>query len=78
MPVALIVGKLDRTAIGKERAPEETAKQLGNYPLLAKKTAAEIKHCLLLDMEGIGHVPHVENFQLFTQKLDLALAGNRY
>lgn len=78
MPVALIVGKLDRTAIGKDRVPEEIARQLGNYPALAKKTAALIKHCQLLELEGIGHVPHVEDFKLFTQKLDLALAGTGY
>ena len=78
MPVALIVGKLDRTAIGKDRVPEERARQLGNYPVLAKKTATQIKNCQLMEMEGIGHVPHVENFKLFAQKLDLALSGTGY
>jgi pimeloyl-ACP methyl ester carboxylesterase len=73
MPVVLIIGKLDRTAIGKDRVPEEIAKQLGNYPVLAKKAAAEIKNCQLLELEAVGHIPHVEDFKLFTDNLDIAL-----
>lgn len=73
VPVVLIIGKLDRTAIGKERASPQTAAQLGNYPLLAKKTAAGIKNCRLLELEGTGHIPHIENFDLFTGNLDKAL-----
>jgi pimeloyl-ACP methyl ester carboxylesterase len=74
VPVSLIIGQLDRTVIGKEKAPAE-AGQLGNYPVLGKKTAAEIKNCQLLEIPGVGHVPHIEDFNLFSRNLDQALKG---
>ena len=73
VPTVLIIGKLDRTAIGKERVSAATAATLGNYPLLAQKTAGQIKNSKVFELEGIGHIPHVENFQLFKDNLDKAL-----
>ncbi len=75
MPVSLIIGQLDRTAIGKERVPAETAALLGNYPALAKKAAAEIRNCQLLEIPGVGHIPHAEDFDLFCRQLNQALRG---
>ena len=60
MPTLLLVGSLDRTAIGKQWVTEEVRQTLGNYPELAKRAAAEIPECQLEILEGIGHLPHIE------------------
>ena len=60
MPTLLVVGALDRTAIGKQWVSEEIRETLGNYPELATKAAAEIPECRLEILEAIGHVPQIE------------------
>ena len=60
MPTLLIVGSLDRTAIGKQWAPENVRETLGDYPKLAKSAASEIPECQLEILEGVGHVPQIE------------------
>jgi pimeloyl-ACP methyl ester carboxylesterase len=64
-PTLLIIGQLDRTAIGKGLVSEEVKKTLGNYPELGKKTHAAIKNSKLVELENVGHVPHIEAFQSF-------------
>ncbi|MDR3716253.1 MAG: alpha/beta hydrolase [Puia sp.] len=64
-PTLLIIGQLDRTAIGKGLVSDEVKKTLGNYPELGKKTHAAIKNSRLVELENVGHVPHVEAFQSF-------------
>jgi pimeloyl-ACP methyl ester carboxylesterase len=70
LPVVLIIGQEDRTAIGKEKAQNV---QLGNYPLLGKQTAAIIPKCQLIELKGLGHIPHIEDFKQFTDALRNAL-----
>lgn len=65
LPVLLIVGTLDRTAIGKDRAPPELKKQLGDYPELARAAAARMPDARLVLLEGLGHLPHIEDFPKF-------------
>ena len=65
----LIVGELDRTAPGKEKAGKQAAEKLGNYPALAKAAAARIPNCELHILKGIGHIPHEEDFTQFTKLL---------
>ena len=60
MPTLLVVGSLDRTAIGKQWVSEEIRETLGDYPQLANKAAAAIPECRLEILEGIGHVPQIE------------------
>jgi len=64
-PSLLIVGELDRTALGKNLVPESVAQTMGNYPELGRVTAAKIPDCRLVEMPGVGHVPHVEVFDQF-------------
>jgi pimeloyl-ACP methyl ester carboxylesterase len=66
-PSMLIVGKLDRTALGKNLVPASVAQTMGNYPELGRVTAAKISNCRLVEMEGVGHVPHVEVFDQFME-----------
>lgn len=68
-PTLLIVGKLDNTAIGKQRVSEEVRKTMGNYEALGKTTSEKIPHCTLVELPGVGHLPHVEAFEEFIKPL---------
>jgi len=76
VPVILIIGELDKTAPGKERAAKAIAATLGNYPRLAKEAAAIIPRCKLVELKGIGHIPHIENFAAFMHALEPVLIKN--
>jgi pimeloyl-ACP methyl ester carboxylesterase len=69
----LMIGQLDRTAIGKERVDSVTAANMGNYPMLGRKVASLIPGCRLIELNGIGHIPHIEDFKSFSTKLLEAL-----
>jgi len=68
-PTLLIIGQLDRTAMGKNTVSEEVRKTLGNYPVLGKLAHEKIKGSKLVELDGLGHVPHVEAFDRFIQPL---------
>jgi pimeloyl-ACP methyl ester carboxylesterase len=68
-PTLLIIGQLDRTAMGKNLVSEDKRKTLGNYPVLGKLTHEKIKGSKLVELDGLGHVPHVEAFDRFIQPL---------
>jgi len=70
VPVTLIIGQADRTTIGRERAGKDIAGCLGNYPELGRKTVKAIDNAKLIELQGIGHIPHVENFKTFIEKID--------
>jgi pimeloyl-ACP methyl ester carboxylesterase len=69
MPTLLIIGQRDRTALGKNLAPKEVAATMGNYPQLGKDTAKKIKNSTLVELEGVGHMPHIEAFDKFITPL---------
>lgn len=68
-PTLLIIGQADRTAIGKDAASPEAKKKLGNYPLLGKWAQQQIKHSTLVELSGVGHLPHIESFERFIKPL---------
>jgi len=68
-PTLLIIGQADRTAIGKENASPEVKKQLGNYPLLGRAAQQQIKNSKLVEIPGVGHLPHIEAFDQFINPL---------
>lgn len=63
MPILLIIGQWNRTALGKANAPEEVRGKLGNYPELGRSTAGKIPQSKLVELVGVGHLPHIEAFQ---------------
>lgn len=69
MPVLLIIGQRDRTALGKAKAPKEAREKLGNYPELGKATAAKFKNCKLVEIANVGHLPHIEAYEKFLPPL---------
>ncbi|MEJ0079881.1 MAG: alpha/beta hydrolase [Puia sp.] len=68
-PTLLIIGQLDRTALGKNLVSEDVRKTMGNYPVLGKLTHVKIKGSQLVELDGLGHVPHIEAFDRFIQPL---------
>lgn len=69
VPTLLIIGQRDRTALGKANAPAEVAQRLGNYPELGKRTAKAIAGSVLVELDGVGHLPHVEAYERFLTPL---------
>lgn len=69
MPTALLIGGKDRTAPGANRAPEEVAQRLGNYPELGRQAAAMIPRATLVPFPDLGHSPQVEAPQVFHKAL---------
>lgn len=69
MPVLLIIGQRDRTALGKAKAPKEIQETLGNYPELGKATAAKIHNATLYEIDNVGHLPHIEAYDKFIAPL---------
>jgi len=68
-PTLLIIGQLDRAAMGKNIVSKEVAKTLGDYPVLGKLTHEKIKGSKLVELDGVGHVPHIEAFDRFIHPL---------
>lgn len=73
VPTTLMIGQRDRTAIGKDLAPPELAKRLGDYPMLGKRAARLIPRTNLVEFEDLGHSPQVEAPERFNAALLRAL-----
>jgi pimeloyl-ACP methyl ester carboxylesterase len=74
-PTVLLIGEKDTTAIGKDRAPPELARRLGNYPLLAQDVAGRIEGAKLVTFAELGHSPQVQDPARFNAALLDALKG---
>ncbi len=69
-PTLLIIGTRDRTAIGKNLVKDpKVAASLGQYQLLGKKTQQAIPNSKLVELENVGHLPHIEVFPRFITPL---------
>ena len=69
VPVLLMVGDKDTTAIGKSMAPPAVRATLGNYPELAKAAAARIPHARLIEFPDLGHAPQIQAPEVFHKAL---------
>ena len=68
-PTLLIIGQLDRTALGKQQVAEEIRKTMGNYPKLGKEINQKIPGSKLIELNNVGHLPHIEAFEQFITPL---------
>ncbi|MEL6178140.1 MAG: alpha/beta hydrolase [Myxococcota bacterium] len=62
-PTLLIIGTRDRTALGKRAVSPEVRKTLGRYEQLGQKAAQTIPQARLVELDDVGHMPHVEAFE---------------
>jgi pimeloyl-ACP methyl ester carboxylesterase len=75
MPTLLLIGLKDTTAIGKDAAPEALRPKLGNYPVLAQKTAKAIPQATLVTFPEMGHAPQMQDPKAFHAALLKNLAA---
>lgn len=68
-PTLLLIGGMDRTAPGGNRASAEIAQHLGNYPELGRRTANAIPNATLVEFPELGHSPQVEAPDRFHEAL---------
>jgi pimeloyl-ACP methyl ester carboxylesterase len=61
MPVLLIIGDKDTTAIGKALAPPDVQPTLGRYDLLGKAAAARIPKAELVEFADLGHASFIQD-----------------
>lgn len=64
-PTLLIIGQRDRTALNKGKAPAATRDSLGDYPKLGRAAAKAIPGVELIELDDVGHLPHIETFDRF-------------
>jgi pimeloyl-ACP methyl ester carboxylesterase len=69
LPTLLMIGQKDITAIGKDRAPPEVARQLGNYPELGRMAQQRIKGATLIAFDALGHAPQIQDPERFNKTL---------
>jgi pimeloyl-ACP methyl ester carboxylesterase len=68
-PTLLIIGTRDRTALGKPLVSEDVRKTMGLYSQLGKITQKAIPNAKLVEIENVGHLPHIEQFDSFIKPL---------
>ncbi|AGA80682.1 alpha/beta fold hydrolase [Echinicola vietnamensis] len=69
-PTLLIIGTRDRTAIGRNNVKDpEVAAKMGQYQLLGKATQQKIPNAELVELDNVGHLPHIEVFDRFIKPL---------
>jgi pimeloyl-ACP methyl ester carboxylesterase len=68
-PTLLIIGTRDRTALGKPLVSEEVRETMGLYSELGKETQKRIPNAKLIELENVGHLPHIEKFDAFISPL---------
>lgn len=65
VPTLLIIGQRDTTALGKNLVAPELKAELGNYPELGRLANQTIPDSTLVELDGLGHLPHIEAFERF-------------
>jgi pimeloyl-ACP methyl ester carboxylesterase len=69
MPVLLIIGQSDRSVFFRRYASPEAIKPLGNWPALGRAAVKDFPDGKLVEIEGAGHVSHIEKPQEFLSAL---------
>lgn len=59
-PTLIIIGQEDRNVVGKNLLSKDVAVQHGNYPRLGKTLQQQIKGSQLVELKGVGHIPHLQ------------------
>lgn len=73
MPVTLMVGTSDTTAIGSDVAPPDVKARVGHYDVLGKTVIGTIPRGTLVEFDGLGHAPQIQDPDRFHRALLEAL-----
>jgi pimeloyl-ACP methyl ester carboxylesterase len=76
MPVLLLIGQRDTTAIGKDVASPEVAARIGHYPELGRDARARIPRATLVEFQNLGHAPQIQDPDAFHKALLNGLTAN--
>ena len=68
-PALIIIGQEDRTVVGKNLLSKEAAAKHGAYPQLGRWLKGQIKNSKLVELPGVGHIPHVQSLQDFKKEV---------
>jgi pimeloyl-ACP methyl ester carboxylesterase len=60
MPVLLVIGEGDRSVFFRRYAKPQEVASLGNWPELGRQAAKDLPDGRLVEIEGAGHVSHIE------------------
>lgn len=69
VPVLLVIGLRDRTAVGRPFAAPAVQATMGDYTQLGKAAHRAIPGAELIELPGIGHCPQIEAFPAWNQAL---------
>ena len=75
MPVLLVIGQSDRSVFFRRYAAPEAIKPLGHWPELGRAAAKDLPDGKLVEIEGAGHVSHIEKPDQFEAALAEFLAA---
>ena len=76
-PTLLLIGTRDRTALGKPLVSDSVRATLGRYDRLGQDALAAIPNATLVEFEGLGHLPHFEDFPRFAEALLRGIKAER-
>ena len=76
MPVSLIIGTRDRTGPGRNWKKTGIEYELGRYDNLGKQVKRRNSKINVIELEGLGHLPQVEDFERYRKALHEALKYN--
>ncbi len=77
VPTLLMIGEKDSSAIGREFSPPDVKARLGDYPKLARRTAAAIPGATLQLFPELGHAPQMQDPERFHRALLQGLESAR-
>ena len=69
MPVVLMLGTSDTTAIGSDIAPPDVKATLGHYDVLGRQLIGRIPQGRLIEFAGLGHAPQIQEPERFHRAL---------
>ena len=76
-PTTLLVGTLDRTAFGRAQTPANLRRFLDAIPVAARQAVTRMPNGTLVQLDGLGHSPQVEDPARFEKVLLTTLATRR-
>lgn len=73
VPTTLILGTRDRTGPGRNWKRDGVTRELGRYDRLGAEVKARNPDIELIELKGLGHLPHIEDFASFAAALSNSL-----
>lgn len=76
-PTLIIIGDQDRTVPGKNLLDKALAAAHGQYPELGSWLNQQIKNSILMELSGVGHIPHIQVPDVFSREVIRFLTAGR-